>query len=137
MFDQIETGQELPVTENSPFSYWQLADTGIKRILVMLEYTHAYRTWNNIVAYNCTWVQLELHFQESYLDREELEQTAGAAGYGSANNEKHGKMRDAFMNFASSTAARDAAFTKLTTTNGTLSTQSRQQDYQIQALQSE
>ena len=43
-------------------------------------------------------------------------------GYDSANNVKHGEMEDAFMNFASATSARDAAFTKMTTTNDNLST---------------
>ena len=44
-------------------------------------------------------------------------------------------MEDAFMNFALATAARDEAFTELTTKNGNLSTQLRQQEDQIWALQ--
>ena len=78
-----------------------------------------------------------MHFQEAYLDREELEQTTSVAGYGSANNVKHGEMEDSFMNFVSATAARDAAFIKLTMRNGNLSTQWRQQEDQIRYLQSE
>ena len=46
-------------------------------------------------------------------------------------------MEDTFMNFASVTAARDAAFTKLTTTHGNLSTQFIHQEDQIQSLQAE
>ena len=79
------------------------------------------------------WVRFKSHFQESYLDREEIEKTDGAAGYGSSNNVKHGDMEDTFMKFASDTAARDAAFTELKTTNGKLSTKLRQQEDQIQA----
>ena len=59
------------------------------------------------------------------MDREEIEQIAGAAGYGRSNNIKHGEMEDSFMNFTSVTAAWDAAFTKMTTTNVNLSTQLR------------
>ena len=39
------------------------------------------------------------------LDREDLEQTAGAAGYGSVNNIKYDKMEDAFVNFVTTTAS--------------------------------
>ena len=54
---------------------------------------------------------------------------------GSANNVKHDEMEDAIMNFASATAARDAAFNEMTKTNGNLSTQLGQQEYQILSLQ--
>ena len=57
--------------------------------------------------------------------------------YGSVNNIKHGKMENTFMNFASVTASWDAAFTKLTTTNGNLSTYLRQQKDHIRSLQEE
>ena len=77
------------------------------------------------------------HFQSSYLYREELEQTSGVLGYGSANNVKHVKMEDAFVNFVSATASRDAAFTKLTKTNGNLSTQLMHPEDQIWELQAE
>ena len=70
-------------------------------------------------------MQFKTHFQEAYLDREELEKTAGAAGCGSANNIKHREMEDAFMNFALLTAARDAEFTELMTTNANLTTKLR------------
>ena len=69
------------------------------------------------------------------MDREEIEQTAGAAGYGRSNNIKHGEMEDAFMNFASATAAQDTYFTDMTTTNDNLSTQLRQREDHIWALQ--
>ena len=44
-----------------------------------------------------------------------MEQTARAEGYGIYNNIKHSEIKDAFMNLASATAARDAAFTNITT----------------------
>ena len=69
------------------------------------------------------------------LDREDLEQIAGSAGYGSINNVKHGEMEDFFIDFALVTTARDADFTKLTTTNANLSTRLRHQEDQIRALQ--
>ena len=63
--------------------------------------------------------------------------TAGAAGYGSANNVKHGKMEDAFMNFALAKAAGDPAFTKLLTRNSNLYTKMGHQEYHIQSLKPE
>ena len=71
-------------------------------------------------------MRFKANLQEAYLEREEPEQTSGAAGYGRANNVKHDEMEDIFMNFALATAACDAAFTKLTTTNRNMSTQLRQ-----------
>ena len=62
---------------------------------------------------------------------------AGAARYGSANNVKHGEMEDAFMSFASATAAQDAYLTKITMTNGNRSTKLRHNEYHIQDLQAE
>ena len=62
---------------------------------------------------------------------------AGAVGYGSDINVKHGEIEDAFMNFASATASRGTAFTNITMTNGNLSTQLRQQEDKIWALQAE
>ena len=85
----------------------------------------------SIVTDNRTWVQFKSHFQESYLDIEDPEQTAGAVGYGSDINVKHGEIEDAFMNFASATASRGTAFTNITMTNGNLSTQLRQQEDKI------
>ena len=46
-------------------------------------------------------------------------------------------MEDAFMNFASATAAWDSAFTDLTTTNGNLSTHLRQKEDHILSLKSQ
>ena len=82
-------------------------------------------------------MRFKAHLQEAYLDREELEQTSVAACYGSANNIKNGEMEDAFTNFASEIAARDADFTELTTTNVNLPTQLRHQKYHIRAPQAE
>ena len=89
----------------------------------------------SIVEDNRTWAQLKSKFQEAYLDREYLKQTAGAARYGTAHNVKSGDMEDYFMNFVSDTEARDASFTEIITTHGNLYTQLRQQEYQIRALQ--
>ena len=50
---------------------------------------------------------------------------------------KHGEMEYTFMNLALETAARDAAFTGLTMTNGNMSTQLRQQEDHIWAQQEE
>ena len=71
---------------------------GITKTLTTQEYTHAYCMWNSITADYCAWVRFKENFQESCLDREYPEQTAGAEGYGSANNVKYGEMEDAFMN---------------------------------------
>ena len=97
----------------------------------MQEYTHAYCAWKSIAADNCTWVRFKSYFKEAYLEREEIEHTDGAEGYGRANNVKHGDMEDAFMIFASATAARDAVFTEITTKNDNLFTQLRQQEDQM------
>ena len=64
--------------------------------------------WNSIVAGNRTWVRFKSRFQGSYLDREELKQTAGVAGYKSANNVKHGDMEDTFMHLESATSEKGA-----------------------------
>ena len=93
--------------------------------------------WKSIADDERTWMCFKANLHEAYLDREDLEQTAGAAGYGSVNNIKYDKMEDAFVNFVSATAARDAAFTKLTKTNGNLSTQLMHQEDQIRELQAE
>ena len=93
--------------------------------------------WKSIAEDNCTWVRLRSHFQRAYLDREEIDHTAGTAGYGSANNFKNGDMEDALTNLVTDTAAMDAAFTEITMTNGNLSTELRQQEDQIRALQVE
>ena len=71
--------------------------------------------WKIITANESTWLPLKEHFQEAYLDREELEKISGAAGYGSAHNVKHGEMEDSIIHFASNMEACDAAFTGLTT----------------------
>ena len=133
----METDQEFAKAGNSTISYWKLADMGVSKILATQEYTHSYLMWNSIAEDKLTWVHFKARFRESYPDREELEQTEGAADYSSVNNVKHGEMEDAFMHFASETAVRDAAFTELTTTNGNLSTQLRHQKDQIRALQAE
>ena len=93
---------------------------GATKILATQEYTYAYCMWKINATDNCTWVQFKSHFQEAYLDIEEPEQTARAAGYGSSNNVKHGEMEDYFMNFALATEARGAAFTGMTTKIGNL-----------------
>ena len=116
---------------NSQFSDFQITYIGAAKNLAMQKYTHAYLMWNSIDAGDCIWVQFKAHFQASYLYREELEHTSRVACYGSAKNVKYGKMEDAFMNLASDTAAKDADFTKLTTINGNLSTQLRQQEDKI------
>ena len=77
---------------------------------------------------------VQVAFHDAYMDREDLEKTAGAAGYRSVNNFKHSEMEDAFKDFASATSTRDTAFTELTTKNGNLSTQLKQQEDQIRAL---
>ena len=69
------------------------------------------------------------------MDREELEQRADAAGYGSAKNVKHVEMEDFLINFLYATAVEGADFINLTTTNGNLFTPFRQQEDHIQALQ--
>ena len=46
-------------------------------------------------------------------------------------------MKEALINSASATAARDAAFTELTTTNGNISTKLSQQEDNIRAVQAE
>ena len=56
-------------------------------------------------------MRFKAHFQEAYLDKGDIEQMAGAAGYGSANNAKHVKMEYAFMNFMLTIAAWDVDFT--------------------------
>ena len=50
---------------------------------------------------------------------------------------KHGKMEDVFMDFSSATAARDEAFTVMTTKNGNMSTQLSQKEDHIWSLQAE
>ena len=131
LFDQIETGQELSIAGNSPFYDHQLADMGVATFLATQEYKHAYHMRKSIAADNCTWVRFKSHFQEACLEREELDQTAGAAGYGSSKNVKHGDMEDSSTHLASATEARDAAFTELTKTNGNLSKKLKQQEDQI------
>ena len=127
MFGQTETGQDDR----------QLADMGVVKIHATQENNHAYLMWKIIAANERTWVRFKAHFQEAYLNREDIEQKTGATGYGSFNNVKHGEMEDAFMNFALAMAARDVAFTKLTTKNGNLSTQLIHQDDQITTMQAE
>ena len=136
LFDQIETGQKIAVVGTSPFSDSHIADMGVAKILVTQEYTHAYCMWKIIAADNCTCVRLKFNFQEAHLEIEQLEQTAGAPGYGSVNSIKNGEIQDAFMDFESATASRDSAFTKITTTNFNLSTQLRQHKDQIRSLRS-
>ena len=110
---------------------------GVARIMETEECTHVYRMWKSIAEDNHTWVWLKSHFQEACIDREEIEQTSGAAGYGSANSVKHGEMEDTFMVFASAAAEKYVAVTGLTTTNGNLSTQLRLHEYQLRVLQAE
>ena len=110
LFDQIETGQEFAIAGNSHFTDRQLADMGIYQTPVTQECTHAYRMWKIILENERTWVSFRTNFKEEYLYWEELEQRAGASGYRSVNNVEHRYTEDIFMNFASSTAARDVVF---------------------------
>ena len=80
-------------------------------------------------------VWFKSNFQDTELYIEDIEQTGGAAGYGSANNVKHGEMEDAFTNLAHAIALRDTVFTELMTTNGNFSTQLRQQEDKIRVFQ--
>ena len=82
-------------------------------------------------------MRFKAHFQESYLDQEELEKTLGAAGNGNSNNVKHGKMEDAFINISLVMAAREVELTKMTTKNGNLKMHLRQNEDNIWALQME
>ena len=127
LFDQLDMGLEFAIAGNSPFSDHQLADMGIAQILATWEYTHAYRMWKIIVTNERTCVCFKANLQEENLDMEILDQTAGEAGYGSANNVKHVETKDSFMDFGLAMASCDAVFTKLTTKNGNLTTQLRQQ----------
>ena len=111
IFDQIKTVQEFAITGNYPFSDRHQAKMGITQILGKQEYTHAYRMWKRIATNERTRVLFKAYFQYVYLYWEELEETAGATGYVSINNIKHRKIEDAFMTFASMTAAPYAAFT--------------------------
>ena len=100
---------------------------GIAKILATQEYAHLYHMWKSIAADELIWVCFKAHFQEEYLDREDLEQISGAAGYSSSQNVKHGEMEDFFMHFASMTEAWGASFIKLAATNRDIFTQLRQQ----------
>ena len=60
-----------------------------------------------------------------------------AARYGIANNEKHGGMEDALMDFVSATESRDAALMETTTADANLTTQLRHQEDQIRSLQAD
>ena len=91
----------------------------------------------SIAANDCTCVRCKENFNEACLDREELKQTAGVASYGSANNANHSKIEDDSTNFALDISARDAAFTKIKTTNDNLPTQLRHQEDQILYLKAE
>ena len=55
----MDTGQEIEIAGNYPFSDWQLADMGITKILATQEYTHAYRMWKSIAFNECTWVSFK------------------------------------------------------------------------------
>ena len=68
----METVQEFAIAGNYPFSDQQLAYMGVAKILATQEYTHAYRMWKSTTNNERTWVSFKAHFQESYLDREEL-----------------------------------------------------------------
>ena len=110
---------------------------GVAKILVTQEYTHAYHMWKSIKDDDHTWVRFKAHFQKAYLDREELEQMARATGYGSTKYAKYGEMEDAFMNFASTTAAQGTDVSDLDMTNRNLSTKLRYQEDHIWALPAE
>ena len=86
----METGQESAIAGNFPCSDRQVAEMGVTKILATQEYTHAYHMWKSIAADDRMWVRFKAHIHEAYLDREDLKQMAGATGYGSAKNVKHG-----------------------------------------------
>ena len=65
---------------------------GVVKILVTKEYTNAYRMCKSIAVNKHTWVRFKAHLQEAQLDREELKQIAGVAGYGIVNNVKRGEL---------------------------------------------
>ena len=72
----METGKEFAIAGNSTFSDWQLEDMDVAKILATQKYTHTHRMWKRVAANDITWVRFKAHFQEAYMDREELEQTA-------------------------------------------------------------
>ena len=82
-------------------------------------------------------MHFKAHFQEAYLDREKLEQIAGAIVYGSAKNFKHSEMEVAFINVTSATSEQDVALIEMRTININLTTQLRQKEDHIRALQAE
>ena len=125
MLDKMKTGQEFSIAGNSPFSNRQLAEIGISKILATQEYTHVYCMWKILADDDCTWVKFRVHLHDAYLERKQLKQTAGASGYGSDNNVKHGEIEDAFIKIALATVSQDVVFTNLETMNGNLSTQLR------------
>ena len=131
----METGQESAIVGNSPFPDWQMVEMGVTKIFAKQEYTHVYLMWKSVQTNQGIQVRFKEYFQKAYLDRDALKQIAGEAGYGSANNVKHGEMEHASMKFSSATAAQYAAFIKLTTKNVNMSTQLRQQEDQIWSLQ--
>ena len=92
---------------------------GVAKILTIQEYTciHSYFRLKNITANEIAWVHLKEGQKNAYLEREEIDQKSGEAGYGRDNNVKHSKIDDAFMNFTLPTSPHDAALTKLNATN--------------------
>ena len=62
-FNKIETGKELEVEANSPFSDQQLVDMGVAKSLATQEYTHSYRMWKIIANNDRKWLQFKAHFQ--------------------------------------------------------------------------
>ena len=62
-------------------------------------------------------------FQEAHLEREEINQTAGASGHERANNVKHIEMEYVFIHFSSLMTVIDAALTELRMINGNLTSQ--------------
>ena len=76
-----------------------MVDMGIAQTPTTQEYTHVYHMWERIEYNKRKWAHFNARFQEVYLDRQELEQTAGETVYASTNNVKQGDMEDTFMNF--------------------------------------
>ena len=89
----------------------KLAEMVAAKILATQEYNNLYLMCKRIGSNERTWMHFKAHFQEEYIYREELEQTEGVAGYGSANKAKHSEMEYDFMNFMLEKESHHAVFT--------------------------
>ena len=73
MFNQMEMGQEFAIAGNLPSFNRKMSDMGVARSFLAQEYTHEYRMWKSIAAYERTWVSFKEMFQEENLGRDKLE----------------------------------------------------------------